>query len=95
MARSAPSFTQASHFSALPAVANTVCPKAFTIWIAATPMPEEPPCTRKLSPDLRAARSKTLLQTVKKVSGSDAASTSVMPFGIGRHCGAGAVQYSA
>src|SRR2546422_7360968 len=95
MARSAPSFTQAAHFSALPAVANTVCPKAFTIWIAATPIPLDPPCTRKDSPGLIPARSKTLLHTVKKVSGKDAASTGDMPFGIGRHCGAGAVQYSA
>src|SRR5437773_10149965 len=84
MARSAPSFTQAAHFSALPAVANTLWPKAFTIWIAATPMPLDPPCTRKDSPGLMAARSNTLLHTVKKVSGKDAASTGVMPLGIGR-----------
>src|SRR3977135_1485352 len=95
MARSAPSFTQASHFSALPAVANTLWPKAFTIWVAATPLPLDPPYTRTDSPRLRAARSNTLLHTVKKVSGKDAASTGVMPFGIGRHCGAGAGGESA
>src|SRR5438046_10454589 len=84
MARSAPSFTQAPHFSALPAVANTLWSKAFTIWIAATPMPLDPPCTRNDSPGLKAARSNTLLHTVKKVSGKEAASTGVMPLGIGR-----------
>src|ERR1035437_2278172 len=95
MARSAPSATQAAHFSALPAVANTLLPNDLTIWIAVTPIPEEPPCTRKMSPCVRRARSKTFTQTVKKVSGSEAASTRDSPLGIGRHCGAGAVQYSA
>src|SRR5262249_33588288 len=86
---------QASHFSALPAVANTRLPNAFTIWIAVTPIPEEPPCTRNDSPGERRPRSNTLLHTVKKVSGREAASTGLIPFGIGRHWGTGAVQYSA
>jgi hypothetical protein len=58
-------------------------------------MPLDPPWTRKLSPAASRPRSKTLLHTVKKVSGSDAASIGVIPLGTGRHCGAGAVQYSA
>jgi hypothetical protein len=41
------------------------------------------------------ARSKTLVQTVKKVSGMAPASIIDRPLGTGRHCGAGAVQYSA
>ena len=95
MARSAPSSSQAAHFCGLPAVASTLWPKAFAIWIAVTPMPEDPPCTSRLSPGARRARSNTLLQTVKNVSGSDAASTGERPLGMGRHCGTGAVQYSA
>jgi hypothetical protein len=39
----APSFTQAAHFSSVPAVAKTRLPIAFAIWIAATPIPEVPP----------------------------------------------------
>src|ERR1043165_4158484 len=58
-------------------------------------MPLDPPCTRKLSPERNFPRSNTLLQTVKNVSGSDAASTNESPRGTGRHCTAGAVQYSA
>ena len=95
MARFAPSRSQAAHFSGLPAVASTVAPKAEASWIAVVPMPDEPPCTRKLSPGRRRPRSKTLVQTVKKVSGTAPASTIDRPSGTGRTCGPGATQYSA
>jgi hypothetical protein len=45
IARSAPSFRQASHFSLLPAVVMTLAPKAEPSWIAVVPMPDEPPWT--------------------------------------------------
>jgi hypothetical protein len=95
IARSAPRSSQARHFSALPAVAKTRAPKARASWIAVVPMPEEPPCTRKDSPAWRPPRSKTLDQTVKKVSGRAAASAKSSPSGTGRHWTAGAVQYWA
>ena len=53
----------------------TRAPSALAIWIAVVPMPEEPPCTRKVSPDLSPPRSTMLCQTVKKVSGIAAPST--------------------
>ena len=67
---------------------------------AVTPMPLEPPCTSSVSfgppsPAPSAARWNTLLQTVKNVSGSDAASMSDSPAGTGRHCASGAAAYSA
>ena len=80
---------------ALPAVVKTRAPKARPSWIAVVPMPEEPPCTSRLSPGCNWPRSNTLLQTVKKVSGRAAASTIERPAGTGRHCAAGAVQNSA
>ena len=60
IASSAPSLTQAAHFSSVPAVAKTRFPIAETICTAVTPMTDAPPCTRKVSPGLRRARSKTL-----------------------------------
>jgi hypothetical protein len=50
---------------------------------------------QKVSPACRRPRSNTLVQTVKKVSGRAAASIIASLPGIGRHCGAGATQYSA
>ena len=85
MASSAPSRSQAAHFSAEPAVANTRAPNARANWIAVVPMPLDPPWISTDSPDVRWARSKTLLHTVKKVSGSAAALTKLMPAGTGRH----------
>jgi len=93
--RAAPSVSQAAHFSADPAVAYTGEPSACASWIAAVPMPLDPPCTSSDSPAFRRPRSKTFAQTVKKVSGMAAACTKSMPAGTGRHCGAGATQYSA
>ena len=58
-------------------------------------MPLDPPCTSSDSPSARRARSKTLVHTVKSVSGSAAASTVPSPAGTGRQSGAGAAQYSA
>ena len=55
-----------------------------------TPIPLVPPCTRKVSPLASRARSNTFDQTVKKVSGRLAASTSFKPTGTGRHCATGA-----
>ena len=62
----------------------TFAPKALASMIAVVPMPEVPPCTSSVSPAFSAPRSKTLVQTVKKVSGIAAASTIVRPAGIGR-----------
>ena len=84
MAASAPSFRQAAHFSALPAVAITVAPKALASWIAVVPMPDVPPWTSSVSPAVSRPRSKRFGQTVKKVSGIAAASTIERPSGTGR-----------
>ena len=89
MARSAPIFSIASHFAAPPAVASTVAPKLFASWIATVPMPDVPPCTRKASPAARRPWSKTLTQTVKKVSGRAAASMGDRLPGIGSTWGSG------
>ena len=48
------------------------------------PMPDEPPWTRKRSPDCRPPRMTTFDQTVKQVSGSTAASRRDRPAGTGR-----------
>ena len=56
---------------AAPAVKKTRAPKARAVWIAMTPMPEEPPWTRKRSPACSPPRCTTVDQTVKAVSGSD------------------------
>ena len=95
MARSAPSRSHAAHFSADPAVAKTREPLAFASWIAVVPIPLEPPCTSIDSFGRRRPRWNTFVQTVKNVSGIAAAVTTSMPRGTGRHCGAGATQYSA
>src|SRR5512134_2944674 len=58
-------------------------------------MPLDPPCTRKVSPALSRPRVITLSYTVNQFSGSVAASFSDSPFGTGRQCAAGTVQYSA
>ncbi|MNN55611.1 hypothetical protein D3C81_1704970 [compost metagenome] len=100
IARSAPSCSQALHFSSLPAVTKTLKPSALAIWMAVVPMPLEPPWISSVSslprgPLPSRPRSNTLLQTVKKVSGSAAASISDKPAGTGRHCATGAVHSSA
>ncbi len=93
MPRVAPSFSQAWHLSRLPAVAKIApAPKARASWIAAVPIPLEPPWMSMASPGRSLPRSNTLCHTVKKVSGSAAASTMLKPLGTGRHCGAGATQ---
>ena len=58
-------------------------------------MPEEPPCTSKVSPAARRPRSNTLAQTVKKVSGSAAACSIDRPAGTGSTWPAGTATYSA
>src|SRR5213594_2817052 len=95
MARSAPSLRQASHFPAEPAVVITLAPSALANWIAAVPIPDEPPCTSSVSPDLRPPRSKVLYQTVKNVSGTAAASVIGRLAGTGRQWLSCAGQYSA
>jgi hypothetical protein len=95
IASSAPIFRQKAHFSSLPAVATTRAPNACASWIAVVPMPLVPPWTRIVSPFCSRPRWKTFVQTVKNVSGSAAPSRRPSPPGIGRHCGAGAVQSSA
>jgi hypothetical protein len=52
--------------------------------MAVVPMPEEPPCTRMVSPAFSPPRSNTFVHTVKKVSGMAAASVRLMPLGTGR-----------
>ena len=64
------------HFSSEPTVVMTRAPKAVASWIAVVPMPEEPPWISTVSPAFKPPRSNTLCQTVKKVSGMAAASTS-------------------
>src|SRR5436190_9804804 len=95
MARSAPIRSQATHFSAEPALTNTRAPRARASWMAVVPMPLDPPWIRIDSPAARRPRSNTLVHTVKNVSGMAAAATRSRPRGTGRHCGAGATQYSA
>jgi hypothetical protein len=63
--------------------------------MAVVPMPLEPPCTSRLSPGASRARSNTLLQTVKKVSGTAAASIIEKPAGTGSTLPAGARQWLA
>jgi hypothetical protein len=75
---------QAAHFSSDPAVAKTRAPKWRASWIAVVPMPDDPPWTRNRSPACKPPRMKTLVQTVKKVSGRQrAASASPCPPGTG------------
>jgi hypothetical protein len=58
-------------------------------------MPLPPPWTSRVSPGARAARMKTLAQTVQATSGRAAASTTLIPAGIGRSCPAGTATSSA
>jgi hypothetical protein len=95
MARSAPSPSQAAHFRADPAVVNTRAPKCEANWIAVVPIPDDPPWTRKVSPPRKAPRMNTLDQTVKNVSGRQAAARRSIPLGIGRQWAAGVTAYSA
>jgi hypothetical protein len=95
MARSAPSLSHALHFSAEPAVAMTRDPSALASIMAVVPMPLDPPWTSRVSPALSAARSKTFVHTVKKVSGMAAASTIESPLGTGKALSSAAMQYSA
>jgi hypothetical protein len=95
IARSAPSVSQARHFSAEPAVANTRAPLARASCIAVVPIPEEPPWHRNTSPALSRPRPKTLVQTVKNVSGMPAASTADRPCGTGNALSSWTTQYSA
>src|SRR5262250_1120343 len=50
MAISAPSWRQAAHFCAVPAVTITRASKALPSRIAVVPMPLAPPCTSSVSP---------------------------------------------
>ena len=72
----------------------TRAPNALASWIAVVPMPDEPPCTRKVSPDFKPPRSNMLCQTVKKVSGMAAPSIIDKPE-IGSAWLSWARQYSA
>jgi len=77
----------------LPAVAKIgFAPNARASMIAVVPMPLEPPWISTDWPAASRPRSNRLCHTVKKVSGSAAASTMLNPAGTGRHCGSGAVQ---
>ena len=60
-------------------VAMTLHPNAFPSWIAVVPMPPAPPWTSSVSPAFRPTPMNRLLQTVKKVSGSPAASRTETP----------------
>jgi hypothetical protein len=76
-------------------VVITRTPSALASWIAAVPMPDEPPWTSKVSPAFKRPRSNALCQTVKKVSGIAAAATGVRPSGTGSAWLSCARQYSA
>jgi hypothetical protein len=81
--------------AALPAVMITRASQALASMMAVVPMPLEPPCTSSVSPRCRRARSNTFIHTVKKVSGSAAASSRLSLPGTGRHCTAGTLTYCA
>ena len=95
MARSAPSSVQAWHFSSEPAVTTTTAPKALPSMMAVVPMPLDPPWTSSVSPSFRRPRSKTLVHTVKKVSGIAAASLKERPGGTGSALSSCTTAYSA
>ena len=63
--------------------------------IAVVPMPLVPPWMSTVSSALSAPRSIMLCQTVKKVSGSAAASIMERPLGTGSAIASSATQYSA
>ncbi len=82
----------------MPAVAKTRLPWATASWMAIVPMPELPPCTRKVSPGTSAAagaRSSTIDQTVQATSGSAAALIRSRPAGTRISCTAGTQTRSA
>jgi hypothetical protein len=56
---------QNAALSSLPTVVMVMAPKACASWIAASPMPPEPPWINTVSPAFRWTRSKRLFQTVK------------------------------
>ncbi|MNY35334.1 hypothetical protein D3C86_1697330 [compost metagenome] len=64
----------------------TRAPAALAIWMAITPMPLVAPWINKVSPDFRPPPSKTLVKTVKTVSGRAAAWTKSRASGTGRAC---------
>ena len=86
---------QNATFSGEPAVAYTTAPNALHNWIAVRPMPLVPPWISTDSPAAKRMRSNRLYQTVKKFSGTQAASASDSPGGGGRQKPEGVVQYSA
>src|SRR5690349_2552059 len=63
--------------------------------MAVVPMPLVPPWTSTRSPDTSRPRSKRFVHTVKKVSGTAAASVGESAAGAGRICSTGTAQYSA
>ena len=73
----------------------TVAPACLASWIAIVPMPLPPPWMSSVSPPARRALRKTLEYTVQAVSGSAAASISVMPSGTGSSWPAGTATRSA
>ncbi len=62
---------------------TTVPPAALTSWMVAVPMPLPPPCTSTAPPSGSAPSWKTFRKTVRKTSGSAAASVSVSASGTG------------
>jgi len=84
MPTSAPSDLACAAFSAPRPVVMTFAPAALAIWIAVTPMPDVAPCTKRVSPAFSMPISNTFAQTVKTVSGRDAASAKLRDPGTGR-----------
>ncbi len=95
MARSAPSERAWAALSGPRPVVITRAPAALAIWMAVTPIPEVPPWMRQVSPGWRCPMSNRFAQTVKTVSGRDAASTKPRPLGMARACRASATAYPA
>ncbi len=95
MTCAAPSSRAFASFSSDPAVAMTVQPSSFAIWIAALPMPEPAARTRTHSSALVWARVTSMCQAVPNADGRAAASVSVSPSGVRTRHEAGATTYSA
>jgi hypothetical protein len=79
----------------VPQVTIVFRPNSWPRLIAIVPMPLVPPWISTQSPSAAKPRSNKFTQTVNRVSGIAAASTSDNGCGTGRHTPAGAAQYSA
>ena len=85
----------ASAFSGEPTEVITFAPNAFANWIAASPSPLAPACTKTVSPSLICASRKRFRYAVANTSGSEAASAIDNPAGTGRTIPSGTAIFSA